>query len=74
MLCFETDSGALIVGYIVFTGDSLVNGYDTITRLPGGSKKDFNSITKPYLDSLSDDTLIMPGHGDWALKGALATS
>ncbi len=59
---------------IVFTGDSLVNGYDTITRLPGGSKKDFNAITKPYLDSLSDDTLIMPGHGDWALKGALVSS
>lgn len=59
---------------IVFTGDSLVNGYDTITRLPGGSKRDFNAITKPYLDSLSDDTIIMPGHGDWALKGASAFS
>lgn len=53
---------------IVFTGDSLVNGHDVITRLPGGSKKDYRSVTKPYLDSLADDTLIMPGHGDWDIK------
>lgn len=52
---------------IVFTGDSLVNGHEVITRLPSGSKKDYNSITKPYLDSLADDVMIMPGHGDWGL-------
>ena len=56
---------------IVFTGDSLVNGHKVITRLPGGSKKDYNMITKPYLDTLSDDTLIMPGHGDWGERGKL---
>lgn len=53
---------------IVFTGDSLVNGHKVITRLPGGSRKDYNRVTKPYLDSLTEDTLIMPGHGDWGLK------
>lgn len=52
---------------IVFTGDSLVNGHEVITRLPGGSKKDYMNITKPYLDSLADDVIIMPGHGDWGL-------
>lgn len=52
---------------IVFTGDSLVNGHEVITRLPGGSRKDYNTITKPYLDSLADDVMIMPGHGDWGL-------
>ncbi len=56
---------------IVFTGDSLVNGYDVITRLPGGSKKDYRSITSPWLASLPDDTLIMPGHGDWGTKKEL---
>lgn len=53
---------------IVFTGDSLVNGHKIITRLPQGSKKDYIAVTKPYLEALSEDTLIMPGHGDWDLK------
>ena len=52
---------------IVFTGDSLVNGHEVITRLPSGSKKDYNTITKPYLDSLAEDVMIMPGHGDWGM-------
>lgn len=56
---------------IIFTGDSLVNGHEVITRLPGGSKRDYNKITKPYLASLSDDIVVMPGHGDWAVKSAL---
>ena len=53
---------------IVFTGDSLVNGHKIITRLPQGSKKDYIPVTKPYLEAISEDTLIMPGHGDWDLK------
>lgn len=53
---------------IVFTGDSLVNEHKIITRLPQGSKKDYIAVTKPYLEALSEDTLIMPGHGDWDLK------
>lgn len=53
---------------IIFTGDSLVNGHKIITRLPQGSKKDYIAITKPYLEALSKDALIMPGHGDWDLK------
>ncbi len=53
---------------IVFTGDSLVNGHKIITRLPQGSKKDYITVTKPYLEAISEDTLIMPGHGDWDLK------
>lgn len=56
---------------IVFTGDSLIHGYPVITRLPSGSKKDYNTITKPYLDSLPDDVLVMPGHGDWGKKGVM---
>ncbi|MCI9537560.1 MAG: MBL fold metallo-hydrolase [Eubacterium sp.] len=53
---------------IVFTGDSLVNGHKIITRLPQGSKKDYIAVTKPYLEAISEDTLIMPGHGDWDMK------
>ena len=48
----------------VFTGDSLVNGHDVITRFPTGSKKVFRETTEPYLRSLPDDVIILPGHGD----------
>ncbi len=56
---------------IIFTGDSLVNGHEVITRFPSGSRKQYIEITKPYLDSLSEDALIMPGHGDWGRKKEL---
>ena len=46
------------------TGDSLIPGQKTITRLPRGSKKDFYDITMPYLKSFAPDTLILPGHGE----------
>lgn len=56
---------------ILFTGDSLVNGHNIITRLPSGSKKDYTTITKPYLESLPDNILVMPGHGDWGRKNEI---
>lgn len=56
---------------IIFTGDSLVNGHDVITRLPGGSRRDYLAITKPYLEHIAPDAIIMPGHGDWGKKADL---
>ena len=53
----------LINGTYIFTGDSLVDGASIITRLPGGSKKDYMSITKPFLEALSKDMIVFPGHG-----------
>lgn len=47
----------------IFTGDSLVDGNKVITRLPGGSRKDYNQITRPFLERLSEDSIIFPGHG-----------
>lgn len=47
----------------VFTGDNLIWNTPVITRFPGGSLKDFNEKTKPYLDALPDDILVFPGHG-----------
>ncbi len=55
----------------IFTGDSLVNGHDVITRFPTGSKKVFRETTEPYLRSLPDDVTILPGHGDPALFDSL---
>lgn len=48
----------------LFSGDSLVTGYPTVTRLPGGSKKDYAGVTIPYLKSLNPELTVYPGHGD----------
>ncbi len=48
----------------LFSGDTLVDGYKIITRLPGGSKKKYNEITLPFIKSIKADTLVFPGHGN----------
>lgn len=48
---------------LVFSGDSLVNGAGVLCRIPGGSWKTYKEKTLPLLQSLSDDTVICPGHG-----------
>ena len=48
----------------MFSGDTLVTGFSTITRLPGGSKKMFNEVTVPFLQSLDKNIMVYPGHGD----------
>lgn len=53
----------LVNGDYIFTGDSLVDGKDIILRLPGGSKKQYKSITKPFLQQLPSDIIVFPGHG-----------
>lgn len=49
---------------MVFSGDTLLQENDTITRFPGGNTDDFNNVALPYFMSLSKDTIIMPGHGE----------
>ena len=49
---------------LLFSGDTLVTGHETILRLPGGSKKDFAGITLPYLESLDKEIMVNPGHGE----------
>lgn len=52
---------------ILFTGDSLLLRNKIITKIPGGSKKAYLEITKPYLESIKDDVIVYPGHGESAL-------
>lgn len=47
----------------VFTGDSLIFHTDPITRFPGGNASEYNTITRPFLDSFAADTMVLPGHG-----------
>ena len=53
----------IVNGTYIFTGDSLVDGNPIITRLPGGSKRDYQNITKPFLEGLSKEMIVFPGHG-----------
>ena len=48
----------------IFTGDSLVGGNSVITRLPGGSRREYNEITRPFLEGLQEDMIVFPGHGE----------
>lgn len=56
--CIELDSDT------VATGDSLILNTPVITRFPGGSEEEFRAKTLGYLEGLSDDTYILPGHGE----------
>lgn len=47
----------------LFTGDSLVNGYKTITRFPTGSQEEYKRVTIPFLESQPENREIFPGHG-----------
>ena len=47
----------------IFTGDSLMVSIPVITRFPGGSTKDYKTITVPFLHSLDSNLVALPGHG-----------
>lgn len=48
----------------IFTGDSLVGGNKVITRAPGGSRKEYSGITRPFLEGPQEDMIVFPGHGE----------
>lgn len=48
----------------LFSGDTIFKDYPTATRLPGGSTRQFKQITEPWLDTLPQNIMVFPGHGD----------
>lgn len=60
----------------VFTGDNLIPGQKTITKLPGGSKKFYQTVVIPYFRMLPADTIIYPGHGmaDYCISQSMQNS
>ncbi len=54
----------LIDERFLFSGDTLLPRDLTVTRFPGGSQKEFERKTVPYLKALPKDTLVYPGHGE----------
>lgn len=60
----SSGSSAIIFdGSIVFSGDSLINGIETITRFPGGNIRDYKDITIPFFKGLDRNIFVLPGHG-----------
>lgn len=55
----------LINGKILFCGDTLFKNFPIATGLPGGSKSDWETITKKKLANLKKDIIVYPGHYDW---------
>lgn len=57
-------SSCLIMDKIIlFSGDYLLPGEKTVTRLPGGSTEDYDKIAKPWFKSLPLGMRVYPGHG-----------
>jgi len=52
----------LVDGKTLFSGDSLLRGDVAITRFPGGSRRQYEQVTLPWLRGLPRDTLVYPGH------------
>lgn len=62
----EGSSCILVDDKFLFTGDSLLNGIPVITRLPGGSKTEYENIALRYLENLDSSIFVYPGHGSGA--------
>lgn len=56
--CIELD------GKYIFTGDSLIKDTAVITRFPTGSREEYDGVTLPYLNGISQEYQVMPGHGE----------
>lgn len=52
----------LLDGTSLFAGDCLIPGRKTELRFPGGSRKQWQERTLPFLRSLSPETMVYPGH------------
>lgn len=62
----------LFDNFLLFSGDTLLLHFPTITRLPGGNTKDFFKYTIPYIQTLNDELFVLPGHYEcFKLKEAI---
>jgi len=47
---------------LLFSGDTIFKDFPIQTKFIGGSIKDFNMITKPFINTIQKDIRVMPGH------------
>lgn len=62
------------MGSLSLCGDSALLGLPTITRFPGGDQEQYDTVTLPFLLSLPEDTLFLPGHGENYLRSEVQYS
>lgn len=67
----SSGSICILVENALFSGDSLVQGAKVITRMPDGDRKAYQMITRPFLESLPQDTIVFPGHGQESIMSEL---
>jgi len=58
--------GSICVGLdnMIFTGDTLMKNYKTVTNLPGGCKSIYEKTKNKLNDLLINYEIVYPGHGD----------
>ena len=56
-------SSLIFLDGALFSGDYLLPGERVVTRLPGGSQEQYETYTRPWLQTIADGTWIYPGHG-----------
>jgi glyoxylase-like metal-dependent hydrolase (beta-lactamase superfamily II) len=52
------------IGNHLFTGDTLMNGYDTVTKLPGGNKQKLQISIQKIIANSHETMVLYPGHGE----------
>jgi len=52
------------IGNNLFTGDTLMNGYKPVVKLPGGNIKKLEQSINRLLREYSGETIVFPGHGE----------
>ena len=52
---------------MIFSGDTMLND-ETFLRFKGGDEGEFRQIALPVIDSIDQDAVIFPGHGEAFLK------
>ena len=60
-------AGSILIyvdGKFLFAGDSIFRDYPTGTRFTGGSTRDFETKTRPIIESFPNGTVVYPGHFD----------
>ncbi|MEO7044420.1 MAG: MBL fold metallo-hydrolase [Ferruginibacter sp.] len=63
-LCFKIRNN-------LFSGDTLMQDFKPVFKLPGGNKSILENSIKRLMDILSDDMVVYPGHGEAFTRQAI---
>jgi hydroxyacylglutathione hydrolase len=64
-------SCALLVGGVLFSGDTLYSRGVSLSQLPGENKHELRASIVMLFETIDDDVLVLPGHGPSSLMGRI---